>query len=115
MILHIYRAETNYKMEYDLYDIDTSKYEYTETIITDYRNLNEIIDAIENKEVNFEFEETDLIEIAPGIEELNNVQSVDDIDYKNGLNFLLIGGLGVEQIALDSKDLAMKRFKEQFV
>ena len=66
MILHIYKAETEYKMNYDYKDLDISKYEFYRTVITNYVDINDLIEAIEEKKIGFDFEESDLIELAPG-------------------------------------------------
>lgn len=114
MILHIYKAEPEYKMNYDCEDLDISKYEFCRTIITNYVDINDLIEAIEEKKIDFDFEESDLIELAPGSEELNNMQGKDNIGYKENCNYLIVYGLGVKQIALDGKELAFKRLSKLF-
>lgn len=118
MILHIYRAETEYRYYYDSDDIDISKYRFCETIITNYINIDDLIYAIESKEIEFDFEETDLIELALGLEELNDNHGIDNIGYEKEQNFLLIYGLGVKRIALDHEifysDLVFNRLKHIF-
>lgn len=114
MILHIYKAEPEYKMNYDYEDLDISKYEFYRTIITNYVDINDLIEAIEEKKIGFDFEESDLIELAPGSEELNNMQGKDNIGYKENCNYLIVYGLGVKQIALDGKELAFKRLRKLF-
>lgn len=114
MILHIYKAEPEYKFYYDYNDIDISKYSFCKTIITNYKDIEELTEAIENKELDFDFEESDLIELAPGSEELNMMHEKDGIGYKEQCNFLVVYGLGVKQIALESKELAFKRLQSIF-
>lgn len=114
MILHIYKAEPEYKFYYDFNDIDVSRYDFCKTIITNYINIEELIEAIEEKEINFDFEETDLIELAPGIEELNELHGQDKLGFKDNTNFLIVYGLGVKQIALESKELAFNRLQSIF-
>lgn len=114
MILYIYKAEPEYRFYYDTTDIDISKYDFHKSIITNYISIEEITEAIENKELDFDFEESDLIELAPGSEELNMLHDEDSIGYKTQSNFLVVYGLGVKQIALESKELAFKRLKSIF-
>lgn len=114
MILYIYKAEPEYRFYYDTTDIDISKYDFHKSIITNYISIEEITEAIENKELDFDFEESDLIELAPGSEELNMLHDEDSIGYKKQSNFLIVYGLGVKQIALESKELAFKRLKSIF-
>ena len=114
MILHIYKAEPEYKRNYDYVDLDVSKYEFYRTIITNYVDINDLIEAIEEKKIGFDFEESDLIELAPGSEELNNMQGKDNIGYEGNCNYLIVYGLGVKQIALDGRELALKRLSKLF-
>ena len=89
MILHIYKAEPEYKRNYDYVDLDVSKYEFCRTIITNYVDINDLIQAIEEKKIDFDFEESDLIELAPGSQELNEKQGKDSIGYKEDCNYLM--------------------------
>lgn len=114
MILHIYKAEPEYKFYYNYNDLDINKYSFCKTIITNYINIEEIIEAIEDKALDFDFEETDLIELAPGSEELNELHGQDRLEYKEQCNFLVVYGLGVKQIALDGKELALQRLGKLF-
>lgn len=114
MILHIYKAEPEYKRNYDYVDLDVSKYEFCRTIITNYVDINDLIQAIEEKKIDFDFEESDLIELAPGSQELNEKQGKDNIGYKENCNYLIVYGLGVKQIALDGRELALKRLSKIF-
>ena len=114
MILHIYKAEPEYKRNYDYVDLDVSKYEFCRTIITNYVDINDLIQAIEEKKIDFDFEESDLIEIAPGSQELNEKQGKDNIGYKENCNYLIVYGLGVKQIALDGRELTLKRLSKIF-
>lgn len=114
MILHIYKAEPEYKRNYDYVDLDVSKYEFCRTIITNYVDINDLIQAIEEKKIDFDFEESDLIELAPGSQELNEKQGKDNIGYKENCNYLIVYGMGVKQIALDGRELALKRLSKIF-
>ena len=114
MILHIYKAEPEYKRNYDYVDLDVSKYEFCRTIITNYVDINDLIQAIEEKKIDFDFEESDLIEIAPGSQEWNEKQGKDNIGYKENCNYLIVYGLGVKQIALDGRELTLKRLSKIF-
>ena len=118
MILHIYKAEPEYRMNYDYNDIDISKYDFYKTIITNYVDINELIKAIEDREMDLEFEESDLIELAPGSEELNTIHDYDNIGFKTETNFLIVYGLGVKQIAINHKqlnsELGLKRLQNIF-
>ena len=114
MILHIYKAEPEYKRNYDYVDLDVSKYEFCRTIITNYVDINDLIQAIEEKKIDFDFEESDLIELAPGSQELNEKQGKDNIGYKENCNYLIVYGLGVKQIALDGRELALRRLTQIF-
>lgn len=114
MILHIYKAEPEYKRNYDYVDLDVSKYEFCRTIITNYVDINDLIQAIEEKKIDFDFEESDLIELAPGSQELNEKQGKDNIGYKENCNYLIVYGLGVKQIALDGRELALNRLSKIF-
>ena len=118
MILHVYKAEPDYRFYYDYSDIDVSKYELHKTIITNYTSVEDLIEAIEDKDLDFDFEETDLIELEPGIEELNDLHVQYKLGFKDNLNFLIVYGLGVKQIALDHsyfyENLGMKRLQSIF-
>ena len=61
-------------------------------------------------------EESDILEMLADEDMLNG--NYDDIDCADGINFLLVTGLGIRQVAIDKsepfKQLSFERLKELF-
>ena len=122
MILRIYRINKDLPeyLIYDslecnnIWDIDPGIYKTVEEITVNYREVNEIMEALENDRVeNFLFEKSDIIEMLPDMEMMNGPGG-KNIDC----NFLILTGLGWEQIAIDKeavfRDMSLKELYELF-
>ena len=127
MVLRIYKVNTDLPYEQiqeelecsRIWDIDVSNYRFDRSEIVNYIKVDDLIGAIENKEIDLKLEESDIIEMLPDSSQLNDSQLMRDLEIKNSLNFLIQTGLGIERIALEKKyfcqELTFKGLKEQLV
>ena len=111
MLLNIFKVNTNLPYEEikeelnceRVWDIDVSKYEFNRTQEINYKRIDDLIGAIEKNEVDLKLEISDIIEILPSSNELNDIRLLNDLNIENGLNFLIKTSLGMKQIALEAK------------
>lgn len=122
MILRIYRVNRelpecliyNSLECNNIWDIDPGIYKKIQSITVNYREVNEIIEALENGKIeNFIFEKSDIVEMCYDDEMLNSHET-----KKLACNFLILTGLGWEQIAIDKdvvfRELSLKELYECF-
>lgn len=126
MVLRIYKVNTSLpyeKIQEELegtriWDIDISNYRYDRSEIVNYIKVDNLICAIENKELNLDLVESDIIEMLPDSRQLEDRQLCEDMEIENSLNFLIQTGLGIERIAVDMKylcqELSFSSLRAQF-
>ena len=99
----------------NIWDIDPGIYRFVNCMEIKYQKVNELLETLEYEGLeNINFEKSDIIEMLPDSEMLNN----SDLDIENDCNFLILTGLGWEQIAIDKeavfRELSLKRLYELF-
>lgn len=126
MVLRIYKVNTDlpYEQIYEelegtrIWDIDASNYKFDRSEIVNYTKVEDLIGAIENKEIDLNLNMSDIIEMLPDSRQLVDYTLWKDMEIENGLNFLIQTSLGIERIALEKKylcqELTFKGLKEQF-
>ena len=122
MILRIYRVNRelpeclihNSLECNNIWDIDPGIYKKIESITVNYKEVNAIIEALENDEIkDFNFEKSDIVEMVYD-EEMLNSHETKNLDC----NFLILTGLGWAQIDIDKdavfRELSLKELYELF-
>lgn len=121
MILNIYKVNRALPEQfiYDalqcnrIWDIDAGIYKLCDTKEVNYIEIDDLVDAIENKE--FDFEKSDIIEMLPDENMLNSELKEQS---KEQCNFLIVTGLGVERIAIDKEavfvEIALSEMRNVF-
>lgn len=119
MILKIYKVNRKLPEQYiinalecnRIWDIDPGVYKIDRCIETSHVRVEDLIEAIEDKVI--EIEKSDIVEMLPDENMLNNTLGVGD-----QCNFLIMTGLGVKQIAIDKeavfRDISLSNMKEIF-
>lgn len=122
MILNVYRVNKDLP-EYmiinalecnSIWNIDPGIYKKIIDLEVEYKSVEELIEALENDLITeFEFEKSDIIEMLPDSEMLNNNLGIED-----ECNFIIITGLGCEQIAIDKeavfREISFEALREMF-
>ena len=95
----------------NIWDVGPGVYKHTETKEVTYKRVDDLIDAIENKEILLE--KSDIIEMLPDEDMLNN-----DLEISEQCNYLIMTGLGVERIAIDKeavfRGISLEAMRELF-
>lgn len=127
MILHLYRVRSDLpeymtfraKQLIDIYsDIDMSIYEHIWQGTIKAHTVNDVIESLECGGLDAEIllEESDIIEMLADEDMLNG--NYEDTDCTDGINYLLMTGLGIRQVAIDKAEpfqqLSFERLKELF-
>ncbi|MBD5508844.1 MAG: hypothetical protein HDR05_12575 [Lachnospiraceae bacterium] len=119
MILNIYKVNRQLPEQFiinalecnRIWDIDPGVYKVDRRIEVEYTIVDDLIEAIENKRI--EVEKSDIIEMLPDENMLNN-----DLGIQDQCNFLIMTGLGVERIAIDKeavfRDISLSNMRELF-
>lgn len=119
MILNIYKVNRKLPEQYiinalecnRIWDIDPGVYKVDRCIETNHTRVEDLIEAIEGREI--EIDVSDIVEMLPDERMLNN-----SLGIENQCNFLIMTGLGVEQIAVDKeavfRDISLSNMRELF-
>lgn len=111
MFVHIYRVNKDLpyeKIQEELecerwWDLDVSLYKLDRIEFVRYTRVDDLIEAIENKERDLKLELSDIIEMLPDDEMLNDIHAKSDLNKENDLNFLVMTSMGIRRVALDKK------------
>lgn len=110
MYLRVYRVNKDLPEELihnslecnNIWDIDPGIYKPFETIEVNQSNVEDLFEALENDQITtFNFEKSDIVELLPDEDMLNN--SGGDKSKPLECNFLILTGLGWQQIAIDKE------------
>lgn len=127
MILHLYRVRSDLpeymtfraKQLIDIYsDIEMSIYEHIWQGTIKAHTTDDVIESLECGSLDDEIllEESDIIEMLVDEDMLNS--NYENTDCADGMNFLLVTGLGIRPVAIDKAEpfqqLSFERLKELF-
>lgn len=127
MILHLYRVRSDLpeymtfraKQLIDIYsDIEMSIYEHIWQGTIKAHTVDDVIESLECGSLDAEIllEESDIIEMLADENMLNG--NYEDTDCTDGINYLLVTGLGIRQVAIDKAEpfqqLSFERLKALF-
>ena len=110
MYLRVYRVNKDLPEELihnslecnNIWDIDPGIYKPFETIEINQSNVEDLFEALENNQITtFTFEKSDIVELLPDEAMLNNSSGEKSTPLE--CNFLILTGLGWQQIAIDKE------------
>lgn len=119
MVLQIYKVNRELPEQFiynalecnNISDIDPGVYKHVDTIHVKYVRVDDLIDAIESREIIIE--KSDIVEMLPDENMLNN-----DLDIGEQCNYLIMTGLGIERIAIDKeavfREMSLDAMRELF-